>query len=478
MKQRNLLTRQTLAEMVEPSNAEYVELGEHSSPKLDKYQKVSILPLVFLIFYEVSGGPFGVEDSVQAAGPLLALLGFLLVPFVWSVPEALITAELGTMFPENGGYVVWVSSALGPYWGFQQGWMKWLSGVIDNALYPVLFLDYLKSAIPALEGGLPRTIAVLVLTLALTYMSYRGLTIVGWVAILLGVFSLLPFIFMGIVAIPKLQPSRWLVADLGYIDWGLYLNTLFWNLNYWDSISTLAGEVENPSKTLPKALLYAVILVVLGYFFPLLIGTGAIPLDRQLWTDGYFSDIAKMLGGVWLLMWIQAAAALSNMGMFLAEMSSDAFQLEGMASRGMLPELFAKRSPYGTPLVGILFSASGVLLLSWLSFQEIVAAENFLYCFGMIMEFIAFVKLRIDYPAESRPFKIPVGTAGAIIMCIPPTLLILVVLAFASLKVMVISMIAVIIGLVLEPCLRYSEKKRWFKFSINADLHEFYSPYH
>ncbi|XWS40233.1 hypothetical protein CRYUN_Cryun18bG0122600 [Craigia yunnanensis] len=233
-------------------------------------------------------GAFGIEDSVQAAGPLLALLGFLLVPFIWSIPEALITAELGTRFPENGGYVVWVSSALGPYWGFQQGWMKWLSGVIDNALYLVLFLDYLKSAIPALEGGLPRTIAVLVLTLALTYMSYRGLTIVGWEAILLGVFSLLPFIFMGIVAIPKLKPSRWLVVELGYRDWGLYLNTLFWNLNYWDSISTLAGEGENPT------------------------------------------------------------AAPSNMGMFLPEMSSDSFQLEGMASRGMLPELFAKMSRYGT----------------------------------------------------------------------------------------------------------------------------------
>ncbi|OMO92700.1 Amino acid/polyamine transporter I [Corchorus olitorius] len=463
--------------MVEPSSVEYVELGEHSSPKLDKYQKVSIVPLVFLIFYEVSGGPFGVEDSVQAAGPLLALLGFLLVPFIWSVPEALITAELGTMFPENGGYVVWVSSALGPYWGFQQGWMKWLSGVIDNALYPVLFLDYLKSAFPALEGGMPRTIAVLALTLVLTYMSYRGLNIVGWVAILLGVFSLLPFIFMGFLAIPKLEPSRWFVMDLGFIDWGLYLNTLFWNLNYWDSISTLAGEVENPSKTLPKALFYAVILVVFAYFFPLLIGTGAIPLDRQLWTDGYFSDIAKVLGGVWLLTWIQAAAALSNMGMFLAEMSSDSFQLEGMATRGMLPEFFAKRSRYGTPLVGILFSATGVILLSWMSFQEIVAAENFLYCFGMIMEFIAFVKLRIDHPAESRPYKIPLGTVGSIIMCIPPSLLILVVLAFASFKVMVISMVAVIIGLILEPCLRYSEKKRWFRFSVNADLQDFRSAY-
>lgn len=119
---------------MESNNAEYVTLGgEGSTPKLEKMSKVSIMPLMFLIFYEVSGGPFGVEDTVRAAGPLLALLGFLLFPFIWSVPEALLTAEMGTMFPENGGYVVWVSSALGPNWGFQLGWMKWLSGVIDNA---------------------------------------------------------------------------------------------------------------------------------------------------------------------------------------------------------------------------------------------------------------------------------------------------------------------------------------------------------
>ncbi|KAJ7953342.1 Amino acid/polyamine transporter [Quillaja saponaria] len=448
----------------------YVSVGELPSPRVNKFKKVSVLPLVFLIFYEVSGGPFGVEDSVQAAGPLLALLGFLVFPLIWSVPEALITAEMGTMFPENGGYVVWVSSALGPYWGFQQGWMKWLSGVIDNALYPVLFLDYLKSGIPALGGGLPRTIAVWGLTVILTYMNYRGLTIVGWVAVVLGVFSILPFVVMGLVSIPKLEPSRWTVINLHDVDWNLYLNTLFWNLNYWDSISTLAGEVENPKKTLPKALFYALILVIVGYFFPLLIGTGAVPLDRELWTDGYFSDIAKIVGGVWLRWWIQGAAAMSNMGMFVAEMSSDSFQLLGMAERGMLPEFFGKRSRYGTPLTGILFSASGVILLSWLSFQEIVAAENFLYCFGMILEFIAFVWLRIKQPAASRPYKIPGGTVAAILMCIPPTLLICVVLALSSLKVMVISVIAVVIGLVMQPCLIYVEKKRWLKFSVNSDL--------
>ncbi|XP_043694189.1 probable polyamine transporter At1g31830 [Telopea speciosissima] len=448
----------------------YVVIDEAIPPRIDNFKKVSVLPLVFLIFYEVSGGPFGFEDTVQAAGPLLALLGFLVFPFIWSVPEALITAEMGTMFPENGGYVVWVSSALGPYWGFQQGWMKWISGVIDNALYPVLFLDYLKSAIPALGGGLLRIVAVLILTMALTYMNYRGLTIVGWVAVLLGLFSILPFMVMGLMAIPKLKPSRWLVVNLHKVDWGLYLNTLFWNLNYWDSVSTLAGEVDNPKKTLPKALFYALILVVLGYFFPLLIGTGAIPLNRDLWTDGYFSDIAKILGGVWLRWWIQGASALSNMGMFVAEMSSDSFQLLGMADRGMLPGFFSKRSRYGTPLIGILFSASGVILLSWLSFQEIVAVENFLYCFGMILEFVAFVWLRMKYPAASRPFKIPVGTVGAILMCIPPTALICVVLALASLNVIAVSLAAVLIGLVMQPGLKYVEKKKLVKFSTSSEL--------
>ena len=110
--------------------------------------------------------------------------------------------------------------------------MKWLSGVIDNALYLVLSLDYLKSAIPALGGGLPRILAMLALTVILTYMNYRGLTIVVWVAVLLGIFSILPFVVIGLVAIPKLEPSRWLEVNLHNVDWNLYLNTLFWNLNY------------------------------------------------------------------------------------------------------------------------------------------------------------------------------------------------------------------------------------------------------
>jgi hypothetical protein len=48
------------------------------------------------------------QDAVRAGGPLLVLLGFIVLPLIWSVPEALITAELATAFPENSGYVAWV----------------------------------------------------------------------------------------------------------------------------------------------------------------------------------------------------------------------------------------------------------------------------------------------------------------------------------------------------------------------------------
>lgn len=72
------------------------EEGEHS-------QKLSALALAVLVFYKVSGGPFGCEPTVKAAGPFYALLGFALFPLLWCVPEALITAELGSAYPEPSG---------------------------------------------------------------------------------------------------------------------------------------------------------------------------------------------------------------------------------------------------------------------------------------------------------------------------------------------------------------------------------------
>ncbi|KDP44475.1 hypothetical protein JCGZ_16308 [Jatropha curcas] len=428
-------------------------------------RKLTLLPLIALIFYDVSGGPFGVEDSVKAGGgPLLSLLGFLIFPLIWSIPEALITAELATSFPENGGYVIWISSAFGPFWGFQEGFWKWFSGVMDNALYPVLFLDYLKHSFPIFNQLIARIPALLGITVGLTYLNYRGLHIVGFSAVLLAVFSLCPFLVIGIISIPRIKPKQWLAVDFKKVEWRGYFNSLFWNLNYWDKASTLAGEVENPSKTFPKALFGAVLLVVSSYLIPLLAGTGALKTPSSEWTDGYFAEVGMLIGGAWLKWWIQAASAMSNLGLFEAEMSGDAFQLLGMSEMGMLPAIFASRSKYGTPTISILFSATGVILLSWMSFQEILEFINFLYAIGMLLEFAAFIKLRITKPELHRPYKVPLETCGATMLCIPPAILLLLVMCLASLRTFLVSGAAVVVGFILYPTLVHAKNKKWTKF--------------
>ncbi|KAE8008103.1 hypothetical protein FH972_004648 [Carpinus fangiana] len=431
-------------------------------------QKLTLLPLIALIFYEVSGGPFGVEDSVRAGGgPLLSLLGFLIFPLVWSIPEALVTAELATSFPENGGYVIWISSAFGPFWGFQEGFWKWFSGVMDNALYPVLFLDYLKHSFPIFNQLAARIPALLGITFSLTYLNYRGLHIVGFSAVTLAAFSLCPFLVMGILSIPRIRPKQWLVVDFKKVDWRGYFNSMFWNLNYWDKASTLAGEVENPSKTFPKALLGAVVLVVSSYLIPLLAGTGATQSAPGKWSDGYFAEVGMLIGGYWLKWWIQAAAAMSNLGLFEAEMSADAFQLLGMSEMGMLPAVFASRSRHGTPTISILCSATGVVFLSWMSFQEILEFLNFLYAIGMLLEFAAFIKLRIKKPDLHRPYRVPLQTFGVMMLCLPPSLMLVLVMCLASVKTFIVSGAVIVTGGLLYPTLVHAKDRKWARFDAD-----------
>lgn len=81
----------------------------------------------------------GIRNSMSFF--LRTIVGFLVMPLFWSIPEAVITAELSTMMPHDGGFVLWVERAYGPVAGFMEGWLKWVSGVVDNALYPVLVVQ-------------------------------------------------------------------------------------------------------------------------------------------------------------------------------------------------------------------------------------------------------------------------------------------------------------------------------------------------
>src|SRR3982074_2308914 len=118
-------------------------------------RSLTTLSLVFILYFNTSGGAFTTETLVHAAGPGLARLVLLLVAVVSSVPESLIVGERASMLPEEGGYYRWVQRAFGPFWAFQNGWLTWMYSLVDMALYPKLFVTYLGYFMPGLgsSGG-------------------------------------------------------------------------------------------------------------------------------------------------------------------------------------------------------------------------------------------------------------------------------------------------------------------------------------
>jgi len=141
---------QTLSITDRPSRESFSSEAESSGNGEDrplglatqKVRDVGTLQLVFLCFFLTAGGPFGVEDCVKSCGVAPTLIGLVAAPFLYVIPQIAMTAELSTMMPENGSYVVWVCRGCGSFWGFINAYNSMLCNLFDNAIYPVLVMDY------------------------------------------------------------------------------------------------------------------------------------------------------------------------------------------------------------------------------------------------------------------------------------------------------------------------------------------------
>ena len=89
----------------------------------------------------VSGGTYPHEDIVHGAGYGKAILILLLTPILWSLLYSfMMTGELSSALPHEGGYYAWVRRAMGSFWGFQEAWLSLAASIFDMAIYPTLFV--------------------------------------------------------------------------------------------------------------------------------------------------------------------------------------------------------------------------------------------------------------------------------------------------------------------------------------------------
>jgi len=394
-------------------------------------RKASLFYLVFVMFSYTTGGPFGLEDMVTTSGPGMTLIYLLVLPFFWCIPVSLVSAELTTAMPVEGGFYRWTRAAFGDFWGFLAGWWNWSASFLLGGAYAVLFTDYLVYYFPGITGWKHYLVSVALIAV-ITWINVRGIQMVGQVATALEIFIFLPvatMIVMGLLRwhqnpflpwIPPHQPT--------FKVFGVGLALGLWLYSGYEQLSTVAEEVENPQRAYPRALALVVPLSIAAYFLPTLAGLASTG-EWEKWRTGYFSEAAKLIGGPWLGTWMTLAAMIGFVALLNSTVLTTTRMPFAMAEDGYLPAaLTHKHSRYGTPWLAIVASSLIYALLAWQSLGQLISVYIWLRSATTVLTVLSAWKLRRTRPDMPRSFVIPGGRMGLFYVVAAPGVMSLVAL--------------------------------------------------
>lgn len=385
-----------------------------------------------LTFFAVCGGDYGLEDSVGAAGPLFTMIGLLVLPWLWSLPIALMTAELSAMIPESGGYVIWINRAFGPFAAHQNAIWNLVANAFDNALYPVMFVDYLQY-FPALRlEGFARWLLAMTMLASVTCLNLSGVDVVASASALFALLVISPFAVLAVAGLPTFSFAPLFAGPSHPVRWGVFLSVLLWNTSGYDSVGALAAEVKDPGRTFPRAMISTIVLITLVYSVPLAV---AISLDKEgtsHWTDGSFTIVASEHVGDWLSAWISLGGALSAAGLLNTLLCTAARVAASSARLHVLPAwLGVEDARSGVPRNATIVLSLLLAFACTLPFAELVSISMLFYGATTFFEFLSLLRLRVIEPHQLRPFKIPLNGIQLLLCLLPPAFLCLLLIALA-----------------------------------------------
>lgn len=396
-------------------------------------KKIRIVQLTAVIFFTVSGGPYGLEPLINYAGGHGALLLLLITPLMWDVPAIFTVLELNSMMPVTGGYYKWVKHALGNRWGFFEGWWTWLYTFVDLAIYPGLFVLYASYFFPVLaEYRIPICLCVVWASAGLNIL---GIVPVGKTSLFLGAIVFAPFIILftlffihhgGSISIPS--PS---LKGIPFPSLGMALYTVMWNCLGWDNVTTYAEEVEKPVRSYLVSVFSAFVLVIVLYFLVILV-TQQTGIRSGVLEDKGFPAVAELVNGKWLGGLIAFGGMASSLGIYAAVLLSVSRVPKVMADDDLLPQRLNKlHSRFQTPYISILVCSMIVSLMILWPFADLLIIDVTVYGAGLSLEYITLIKLRKTAPDAHRPFKIWLGIPGLCLMIMLPVTVYFVALAGA-----------------------------------------------
>ena len=381
---------------------------------------------------------------------------WIITMVVFFVPYGLVTAELGSAWPGEGGVYLWVREGLGHRWGALTAWVYW----INNAYWiPAVYLVFagtfhsifLKGRLgPAFDSGAGATWLEAGIAIALTWLTVAlgvvRLEVSKWVPNVGAVVKVAIFLGLGALGVQFLLSGRTPANDFSlaqfvprWSDGLAFLPILLYNTLGFELMSSAGEEMKQPQKDVPRVVLLSGALIGVVYMLGSLGILLVVPLDKLSLLTGTWDALAA-LGPQWggageALTLVLGLGFLYSCIANVVTWSLGVNRVAAAAAEDrMAPAMLGRLHPrFKTPYVAFVimgFVATGLLvgnaLLSsnpqnvfWMIFK--LSSLCLLLCY--LAMFPAFLVLRYKQPEKPRPYTLPGGTPAAWIVTVVPAAL-------------------------------------------------------
>jgi amino acid transporter len=383
-----------------------------------------------------------------------SLIAFVVCAFV-TLLIILCFAEVSSRFTDTGGPYLYAREAFGPAVGFQVGWINWIARISAFATNCNLLVIYLSFFWPAAGSGIRRALVITGVTLALTTINYLGVRDAAITSNIFTIAKLLPLILFIGVGLFFITPDSFTLAERpAYGSFSTAVLLLIYAFTGFENASVPAGEIVNPRRNMPFAILIGIAIVTAFYLLIQAVCIGTLPnlggTERPL-----AEAAAKFLGPLGATI-IAAGAITSIVGNLNVAILTSPRILFAMATHRELPQAMAQvHSRFRTPHIAILITA-GLMLTLTLSSSVIYALTV-----STIARLLAYAATCVALPTLRRQTNAKpafVSIPGGMLVSVLAVLLTLWLLSNSTLREARDAAIGAAIGLVIYLAYRLSRR--------------------
>lgn len=370
----------------------------------------------------VAGTIIGTGVFFKASAVTTATMSISLALFAWflggiiNMCAGLTAAEVAAAFPETGGIVKYIEEPFGKFWGFLTGWAYGIVYMPANvAAIAIAFGTQFAGLFHLADSWIVPVGMITALSVAL--LNFISAKCGGWVSSVTLVIKLLPL--AAIVILGFLHPGgvdfRLFPIEAGprralWAALGTALLATMFAYDGWIHVGTLAGEMKNPQKDLPKAIAVGLLIVITVYLLVNAVFYYVVPVNQVAGNLNVSMDVAdKIFGGV--------GGKIVTIGILVSVYGGmNGYTMTGMrvpyvmGQEKTLPfsNFFAKLNKAGVPWAsGLVQYIIACLMMLSGQFDAITNMLIFVIWFFYCMVFIGVMKMRKTRPDLKRPYKVP-----------------------------------------------------------------------